>query len=139
MGQPGRPSKLTPELQDEICGYIANGLTARDACLIVGIGETTFYRWKAEGEEQEEGKYRDFREACARADAEFKKARIRSIKSAGDEGDWKASAWLMERRFPSEFGRRTKLEHAGEIKGGAPRKVEVTLHRPPERDEEGGG
>ena len=33
--KPGRPTKLTPELQDEICGYIADGMTYADACRLV--------------------------------------------------------------------------------------------------------
>lgn len=43
-----RPSKYTQELKDQIAGYIADGLTVRDACFGVGISEDTFWRWNRE-------------------------------------------------------------------------------------------
>lgn len=43
-----RPSKYTQELQDQLVGYIADGLTIRDACFGAGISEDTFWRWNRE-------------------------------------------------------------------------------------------
>ena len=46
----GRPSKLTPELKEEILTAIRDGgCTYADACLKVGINESTFHRWKQKG------------------------------------------------------------------------------------------
>ena len=41
---------------------------------------------------------------------------------------WTPAAWLLERRFPAEFGR-TVLEHAGRIEGGGgePRTIKVVF------------
>lgn len=43
-----RPSKYNLELKDQLVGYIADGLTVRDACYGVGISEDTFWRWNRE-------------------------------------------------------------------------------------------
>lgn len=43
-----RPSKYNSELKDRIAGYIADGLTVRDACYGAGITEDTFWRWSRE-------------------------------------------------------------------------------------------
>lgn len=43
-----RPSKYTLELRDQLAGYIADGLTVRDACYGAGISEDTFWRWNRE-------------------------------------------------------------------------------------------
>ncbi len=43
-----RPSKYTQELIDQLTGYIADGLTVRDACFGAGISEDTFWRWNRE-------------------------------------------------------------------------------------------
>ncbi len=43
-----RPSKYNSELKDQLVGYIADGLTVRDACYGAGISEDTFWRWNRE-------------------------------------------------------------------------------------------
>ena len=47
----GRPSKFTPELREEILTAIRDGgCTYADACLRVGINESTFQLWKQKGQ-----------------------------------------------------------------------------------------
>ena len=47
---PGRPSKLTPELKEEILTTIGKGgCTYVDACLKAGISTSTFQLWKQPG------------------------------------------------------------------------------------------
>ena len=116
----GRPSKLTPELQKEICDYIGvDGLMDKDACLLAGISTASFCLWKKKGSEEGAPEvYSEFLEAIKEAEAGFKQKRLKNIRVAGDEGDWKANAWLLERKYPEQFGRR--IEHAGKIDGPAP-------------------
>ena len=45
----GRPLLLTPELQEALCGYLAQGAHVKTACEAVGISETTYYDWQARG------------------------------------------------------------------------------------------
>ena len=46
----GRPSKLTPEVQEKIVTAIRAGNYAQVAAVYAGIGERTFYRWMERGE-----------------------------------------------------------------------------------------
>lgn len=59
-----RPSKYTSKLKDQLVGYIADGLTVRDACYGAGISEDTFWRWNREK--------LDFAEAIKQATAKAK-------------------------------------------------------------------
>ena len=52
MAKTGRPSKLTPELADEIARRIQAGCFPSVAAGSVGIAARTFYRWLAEGRRQ---------------------------------------------------------------------------------------
>ena len=45
----GRPSKLTPQVQETILGLIRQGLNPERAAHASGISPTTFYRWMQEG------------------------------------------------------------------------------------------
>ena len=111
----GRKSDLTPQMQEEICGYIEGGATNRDAALLAGISESTFYKWLDRGKEEAKGKHFQFIEAIKAARAAFKEHHRKNIKVAGENGSWQASAWLLERSVPQEYGRRQALEHSGQI------------------------
>jgi hypothetical protein len=66
----GRPSKLTPELRDELCKHLEAIHFLGTAADLCGVGRSTVHRWMALGEE--EGavpEYREFREALTRARA----------------------------------------------------------------------
>ncbi|MFG1976949.1 hypothetical protein ACGFJC_47120 [Nonomuraea fuscirosea] len=82
--RPGRPTKLTPELAAQLCGYVRAGNYLTVAADKVGVHEATVYRWLERGEEVDQRDddtdvseedaaaadfYRAFREA--RADAEI--------------------------------------------------------------------
>ena len=114
----GRYTKLTPELQQEFIAAIESGLTNKSACDYVGIDESTFYSWlniarKAELEAAENGTkipknikpFSEFSKSLKKAEARFKAYHCKNIKRAGDEGAWQASAWLLERKFPEEYGK----------------------------------
>ena len=45
----GRPLLLTPELQEALCGHLAQGAHVKTACEAVGISEPTYYAWQARG------------------------------------------------------------------------------------------
>ena len=66
----GRPSKLTPEVQERICQAIRAGNYYEAACAYAGIGYSTFRVWMIKGEKAKSGKYREFLEAVTRAEHE---------------------------------------------------------------------
>jgi transposase len=105
----GKPLKLTDELQDKLCGLLRVGVTIEDACTECGICRDTFQKWQARALEKEEPLFLKFLHAVDRAKAQSKiRSLIRMDKAA--VGDWRADAWLLERRFPDEFGKRDQVK-----------------------------
>ena len=82
----GRPSKLTPELQEQIRTAIREGgCTYADACLRVGIAKSTFKRWKQKGQEQARGRFSDFCDLLEEAEAGFKATRLQRLVDAAEK------------------------------------------------------
>ena len=126
-----RPSKLTTEIQERLFKAIHMGLTFREAARCAGIDETTFYNWKRKGKKANSGPYHQFFQSLKKAEviAEAKHLKVIHDASAGGQEivciketidkngevvssivhqkqtipDWKASAWLLERRYPEKF------------------------------------
>jgi hypothetical protein len=91
----GRPTKATPEIWEEICNLLSQGLTEEQACAYVGIAESTFNLWK------QKPAFAEFR---ARAQA----CRILALQERKREAmemrlDWKCVAWDLERIFKKQF------------------------------------
>jgi hypothetical protein len=121
-----RPTKLTPETQETIVQGVRVGLTYEHACLRAGVSYETFHRWMTWGDPGVRGRaaFRVFRQAIERAkgDALVKWAGL--IDKAAADGDWRAAAWKMERRFPESYGR-TRVEHTGA--DGAPMRLHTSV------------
>ena len=111
----GRRSKLTPELKKDILSLVAEGNYLTTACAICGITENTYYNWKKWGENAKSGKYFVFLQDVRKAEGEAEAKRLRAIKKAGEDGNWTAYAWIMERKDPDRWGKKEKLEHSGKI------------------------
>lgn len=137
-----RPTKLTPEVQENICNWLKLGYYQEDAAIMAGISPSTYYEWMKKGDEEgkqlESGKglpapandnsliapvdeaqegevilpFLEFSEAVKKARAEAEGAHIRNIRKAADNGVWQASAWFLERSFPRKWGKRSQLEIA---------------------------
>ena len=81
-----RPSKLTPELQEQILTAIREGgCTYADACFKAGINESTFHRWKQKGQEQDRGRFREFCNELKGAEAGFRAVRLQRIVDAAEK------------------------------------------------------
>jgi len=112
----GRKTKLlNKELRDNIIKLISEGNYVKTACLASGIPEQRYYDWlnKADLPGAEHDIYRQFREELKRAEHENIAHNLKNIQSAGDKGlpnSWQASAWILERKYPADYGRRMELE-----------------------------
>lgn len=102
----GRPSKRTPEREAKLLEAIRAGNYMETAAHYAGIGVSTLHEWR--------DKYADFAEAIEKARAEAETRNVVLIQSAA-KTNWQAAAWWLERSFPDKYGRRTRVEHGGEV------------------------
>lgn len=113
----GRPSKLTPEVQEKICNAIRAGNYYEAACAYAGIDYSTFRRWMVQGEKAKSGKYREFYEAVKKAEYEAE-IRLVAMWQKHMPDNWQAIATFLERRYPERWARRldVKQEVQGQVK-----------------------
>lgn len=124
-----RPSKLTPELAEKIANYISTGNYASVVCGLVGVGDSTFYRWLEKGAKAKSGKYREFWEAIKKAESARE---AKWIKDIDGDPSWQSKAWLLERRYPERWGK--KETHVFE--GGDKDKPIILKFLPADEDQE---
>ena len=115
-----RPTKLTPDVQDLIVDGINAGLTFGLSCSRAGVHPATFYRWLEKGETANVGRYSEFCDAVSRAKADSALRLVSQITLQAPT-DWRAAAFMLERRFPDDYGRRTEVTG----KDGGPVKVDT--------------
>ena len=93
------------EVRDRLLDNLREGMSIVAACTQAGISENTHYRWLEECEDgewtEEVNAAKDFAEAVA----------LSKLKRLGDErADWRAYAWILERRYPDRWGAKKELE-----------------------------
>ena len=107
---------LTPELQETICGYIADGHGALEACRLARVSKSTYYRLLEQGEKDrvagQETLFTAFLEAVGYSEATLEEDQLAKIRRASDRV-WQASAWLLERRFPERWSLRNRVQVMG--------------------------
>lgn len=114
-------TKLTPQLQEQIGKNITLGMPLKFAAEAAGITEVTFYNWLKRGENESKGKFFEFAEHIKACKAKAVQLHLKLITKAATDGSWQASAWILERRHPEEFGRKDRLEldanmkHSGDL------------------------
>lgn len=115
----GRKTLLTPEVEKEIIGAIALGVPVRDAMKAQGINESSFYEWLKRGSDElqrlernpdakpnpSEVLFSEFSKAVERAKSKAVGLHVGAVTNAAVRGDWRASAWWLERQRPDEFGK----------------------------------
>lgn len=110
----GRPTKLTPDLANTICGLVAQGNYLKAAAGAVAVDAGTVHRWVSKGAAPDaDPLYRDFRDQLQKAKAMAEARMVRVITTAANQGQWTAAAWWLERTNPEEWGKRDRLEVTG--------------------------
>lgn len=88
--------------KSRILEALENGETQAAAITQGLISPATFYRWRKEDEAFDQ----EVHEAILRGEIEL----LQSLQNAGEEkSDWRAFAWLLEKRFPESYGRSPAL------------------------------
>ena len=98
--RPGRRSKLNPQVAERAAELIEMGLTYTQTADALGVGRTTFHRWRKENE--------TFRDTLKKAEAQGVAAMLGVIRAASAKS-WQAAAWLLERRHPAQWAKTENL------------------------------
>lgn len=106
----GRPTKLNAARLESICNAIIAGATYEAAAQYAGIDYQTLRNWMKQGEQDAaqnlETGFFEFFEALSTANARAQVNFALNIKDAAEKGDWRAAAWMLERRFAKQYGPR---------------------------------
>jgi transposase len=91
---------LDEKKRSEICGILAVGGTRALAARLVGCSTSTIYRAARRDP--------DFKQQLRQAKGHMEVLQLKYIADAGQsKSNWRAAAWLLERKFPSRYGRRS--------------------------------
>jgi hypothetical protein len=94
----GRPTKRTPEREQRLLDALRAGNTIQHACRYADISDETYANWQKRSLE--------FLERVKKAEADAIVRHVANIAKAATDGQWTASAWWLERRYPADYGRR---------------------------------
>jgi transposase len=98
----GRRTKLTPDLQMRFCQVINAGNYYVAACAHVGISYTNFREWMKRGAKQRRGKFREFRDAVKKAEADAEVRMVAQWQKHMPE-NWPAIRDFLGRRHPDRW------------------------------------
>jgi len=98
-----KPTKTKTAVKEEILENLRTGMTIKAAALLASISEKTFYNWR----DADEVFLKQCEEAVRFAEAVLLE-RVKQL--AMDKMDWRAFAWILEKRFPDDYGKRQELK-----------------------------
>jgi hypothetical protein len=119
----GRPTLCRPALVERIYSAVREGVTRRAAALACGVSSRTFHNWITRGAAGEQP-FLQFVQRIERAEAEWQGELEIQILEAGKR-DWRAAAWLLERRCAAEYSTRERAQHGD--RDADPQKVEHVI------------
>jgi transposase len=105
-GRTGRPEKLTAAVETRVVDAIRAGASREKAAQAAGVSRSTLQNWLVRGQEPKPPvKFQKFVAAFREAEVAAYLASVESIRQAADSGDWRAAAFMLERRHRDEFAR----------------------------------
>lgn len=114
-------SKLTDELIDDFCKAQKLGLSTKASCDYCGITDRVYYKYMEQAQkDMNEGlntKAVQFFHKVKKAKADFRAYHMLKIREASESGSWQASAWILERCCPDEYGKAVKIDTDNGILG----------------------
>ena len=105
-GRTGRSGgiKFTPVIREQIFKALVAGNNRGMAAAYAGIRPETLSRWLS----RPESAYVNFAQEVAKAEAMAEIRAVAVIREAS-RTDWRAAAWLLERRYSLHWGKRTTI------------------------------
>jgi hypothetical protein len=120
MARTGRPTKLTPQLKDQIVESLKKGLYPETAASLAGVTRETIRLWirqgaaemarrnKGDKPDRSNDIHAELAVEAARAVGHIESELIELVAYAAPT-QWKAGAWLLERRFPARWSEKTRI------------------------------
>lgn len=102
MGKP----RCTQEAIADAVRLKKAGVNNRDIAAALGIHERTFYKWVNDPKTENQ---RQLGQALKKCEADYKASLLTLIHNSAVKRDWKAAAWLLERKYPQEYARQVRL------------------------------
>jgi len=112
-----RKSKLTKELIKEAYKLVSAGNYIKDIPPVLGIDDSTWFRWLSEGEKAKSGLKREFYETIKKAEKDAIARNVALIQRAAQDGNWQAAAWWLERKYFEDWGRKDKVDLSADKDG----------------------
>lgn len=107
-------SKFSASTAATLLDFIAFGMPITYACAYVGLCDDTYRNWIAKADSGDPA-YEDFGHRARKAEAIFIAKKLKAIDDAGEAKLAAPAQWRLEKRFPTVFGSRVKIE--AEVQG----------------------
>lgn len=101
-------TSYTPELGQAIADRVAKGNYLEVSAAAAGVARRTFYDWLRRGRDGEEP-YADLVRRLEVAEARAEETLLEGVAATG-ENDWTSYMTRLERRFPTRWGRRNRVD-----------------------------
>ena len=112
----GRATQLSAEVQHAILYAVEKGTSLDTAAKMVGVSPNTVREWSRRGRGEDKRPaiepYITFADQLEKTQASFEVQAVGAIYDAGQDGKWRAFAWLLERRHPNRWGRQRRQQRA---------------------------
>lgn len=116
-GQPSARSKLTDEIQQQICNVVSSGQSLETAAMMCRINRTTIRNWRLRGQQDPKGRYGQFMEAIDHANEVAIGMMVNKLLTSPDpKWTWK----ILKNKRPEEFNERLHLKSELSGPGGTP-------------------
>lgn len=121
-----KPKKLAQnpdKLGEKVAKYVRSCVRTEKAAGLAGIAESTYRNWKRWMNEEIEHGYtgtqiQRFFEPIMKAEAEAEMDLVTVVANTGKEGDWKAAAFLLEKRFKYNNKREVEISASDDDDSG---------------------
>ena len=94
-------------LKVKLSTYLQQGLDIKEAAKLCKITDYQLGVLRSDPE------FEDFISYCS---SECEMGHLNNINTAGSSGQWQASAWILERKFPDRYGKKDTIKHEYEVK-----------------------
>ena len=108
----GEPALLLTT-QERICNALRLGATRQAAAQAGGVSPGTVVAWLKRGRNGEQP-YQDFRQSYVEAEYYSRESLLAKMATHYDSS-WQSVAWMLERRFPDEYGKKQEVKLSGSI------------------------